>query len=242
MPEAVASNSTTAPKRNPASMVLDALDEVQYRLAALAKMIVETLDNSELVDIGEGVNLLFDREIEEIKDIRSLLLADVFRLQALFPETSRKPSFITELAERITRMRVEAAKEAGIELPEYFSDWSEEQKERVFYPTYAQYNELIERANGSTDLLEIGSMLPWLELKIRKEFGLSTGYEMAPQVADNLYADPKNLRDQFIAEKIKEGYSLAHISQSLNVKISAIEKAMQRMATPSQKESATKAA
>ncbi len=205
-------------------------------------MVGDTLDSSELIKIGIGVHSLFDREVEEIKNVRSLLLADVFRLHALFPENSRKPSFITELAERITRMRVEAAKEAGIELLEYYSDWSEEQKERVFYPTYDQYNELIEKANGSTDLLETGSMLPWLELKIRKEFGLNTGYETSPQVADDLYADPKNLRDQFIAEKIKEGYSLAHISQSLNVKISAIEKAMQQMATPSQKESATKAA
>ncbi|KAB2752254.1 hypothetical protein [Brucella anthropi] len=242
MPEAVASNSTTAPKRNPASVVLDALEQIQHRLTALAHMVGETLDNSELIEIGVGARSLFDKEVESIKNVRSLLLADVFRLQALFPETSRKPSFITGLAERITKMRVEAANEAGYELPEYFSDWSEEQKGRVFYPTYDQYNELLERANGSTDLLEIGSMLPWLELKIRKEFGLSTGYEMSPQVADDLYADPKNLRDQFIAEKIKEGYSLAHISQSLNVKISAIEKAMQRMATPSQKESATKVA
>jgi hypothetical protein len=88
---------------------------------------------------------------------------------------------------------------------------------------------LVAKLDGCRHLLDAGSMLPWLELKIRREVGLTTEGHEPTKVPDELYADPKNLRDQFIAEKINQGLSLSHISQALNVKVSAIDRVMRRL-------------
>ncbi|MBX8801574.1 hypothetical protein HBA92_12490 [Ochrobactrum sp. MR28] len=106
------------------------------------------------------------------------------------------------------------------------------------------YHRLLEKLDGEDDLLIVGSMFPWLEMKIRKDLGASiselTDKEALPR--EEGWAAPRSLRDEFIAEKLKQGFSVQYISQALNIRVSAIEKAMTKLAEKDQQSGESAAA
>lgn len=237
MPEAVFSNSTPAFKRQSgfaqrldASYIADKFDDLTSMLRAYGAMTNAVIDMKDAYsgtkNLTYGMGLLHSLIINDVEEFATYIKDG---LDSVEEGRELKRPMDADLLGRIITMRVEAYHEAGRDISDNASEWSEDDTADVFDRAQSQHGELLAKLDGSGHLLDAGSLLPWLELKIRREVGLQTEFGTPTAIPDDVFADPKNLRDQFIAEKIKEGFSLAHISQAMNVKISAIERALKRL-------------
>lgn len=235
MPEAVNSDSTTVSSSQYDPSILSVkkgFEEVQHMLNTFNVMTCTLLETKE--DNSEhsfGLHLLHGLVMERL-DIIANEFEQTLQERQLNHRLVRGSDVYSALIQRIGRIVADAYCSTGRNLVwDEMVDWSREDTQAYSNSTAHYYRELIDRLEGEDDLLEVGSLLPWLELKIRKDIGLSISMpaKEQPILSDDVYADPKNLRDQFIVEKLKQGFSLPHISQALNVKISAIEKAIKKL-------------
>lgn len=92
--------------------------------------------------------------------------------------------------------------------------------------THWQGRSLLQRTDrqaegeGKFDLLTVGSLLPWLELRIRSEvIGGKAEAEF----------DDTSLRDRLIVEQSKSGVSAAELSQAFNLRRGAVERIIARL-------------
>lgn len=239
MPEAVDSNTTRAPysqaARSPTSRIADKFADVRDMLEAFNVMACEAALDEPVVkgNFVNGMNLLHKLIMEELWELRRQVVATVEQESA---GRELANHIDTDLWGHITRMVNEAYREAGRSAADD-AEWSEADSIEFTRRVTRLYNELVARLDGSRHLLDVGSMLPWLELKLRRELGLSTDFAH-PLLPDDIYADPSDLRAAFIVEKVKEGFSLAHISQALNIKKANIERVIRQLQVDSPKRKA----
>lgn len=75
-----------------------------------------------------------------------------------------------ELFKRVGNMVANAYVEAGIDMNvEKMTDWNKGIFELYASTTHRYYEDIKAQLDGDTHLLTVGSLLPWLEMKIRKE-------------------------------------------------------------------------
>ncbi|MBT9373436.1 hypothetical protein [Rhizobium sp. CSW-27] len=90
-------------------------------------------------------------------------------------------------------------------------------------PTSQYFHMVRHKLGASRDQFEAGSLLPWIEMKIRRD---------AERVSATLEAgtsDTISLRDQIISQKAREGISPADLSQAFNLRRSAIDRIIARL-------------
>lgn len=88
-------------------------------------------------------------------------------------------------------------------------------------PTSQYFHIVIRKLEGSRDPFEAGSLLPWIEMKIRADAAKLATRPRGPQ--------EDSLRDRIIAENIAAGISTADLAQAMNIKRSTIERIAGRL-------------
>ncbi|MDR6667237.1 hypothetical protein [Rhizobium sp. 1399] len=89
-------------------------------------------------------------------------------------------------------------------------------------PTSQYFHMVIRKLEGSRDPFEAGSLLPWIEMKIRAD--------AAKLAAQPIEANEDgSLRDRIIADNIAAGISSADIAQAMNIKRSTVERIIGRL-------------
>jgi len=89
-------------------------------------------------------------------------------------------------------------------------------------PTSQYFHMVIRKLEGSRNPFEAGSLLPWIEMKIRADAAKLATQPHEPQ-------EDGSLRDRIIAENIAAGISTADLAQAMNIKRSAIERIVGRL-------------
>ncbi|WP_085025316.1 hypothetical protein [Ensifer aridi] len=240
MPEAVASNSIPVSNRQPRygwkQHFSEEFENIDYMLAAFREMnsaLYETKqDHSE---VSYGVYLIHGLIMDRLKVVAGeakQVIANATERAAL-PEL--ESGFDEALLERIGEMAGAALLDAGYELDmEDATTWPEGLMLEHTGRIGRFYNELIAKLNeaGRFDLLTVGSLLPWLELRIRREV---MGAEAARDLGDT------SLRDRLIVEQAKSGVSAADLSQAFNLRRGAVERIIARLTVEEEEEEARKA-
>ncbi len=85
----------------------------------------------------------------------------------------------------------------------------------------SSFNALIRQLEGQLNSLEAGSLLPWLEMRIRSQ--LSSGVTTAGM------PKPVSIRDTVIAEQAMAGFTTNELSQAFNLKHETIERIVRRL-------------
>lgn len=88
-------------------------------------------------------------------------------------------------------------------------------------PVTSSFNALIRSLDGELNALEAGSMLPWLETRIRNK--------LSEQVKALQRPKPVSIRDAVIAEQAAAGFSVNELSQAFNLKQETIERIVRRL-------------
>lgn len=175
MPEAVASNNISASKRQPDNRtseqvnadLSDQFEDVREILRAYNIMTCAIIDT--------GVNQA--RYTDGFRLIHELIMDRVMQTnrEALSQLTDRaggrkvqKP-IDGDLLAKITTIIVTAYADIGRVISDDATKWSDQDYEDVYVSAVGRYNALMSKLRGTDDLLEAGSLLPWLELKIRRE-------------------------------------------------------------------------
>ena len=86
---------------------------------------------------------------------------------------------------------------------------------------------MLGRLGDDRSLLEAGSLLPWLEMKIAREIAPDD----AQAAGDTAKPDqsPVELRDRLIADQANRGISAADLSRAFNMRKAAIKKIIARL-------------
>lgn len=103
-------------------------------------------------------------------------------------------------------MSARALLDAG-KIDDMDGEWSEGMAREHLKHVRQGYVDLVEkvREDGSLDLLTIGSYLPWLELRIRREVGAD---EVTPDLSDTSF------RDRLIMDQSQKGISPSDLSRA----------------------------
>jgi len=118
-----------------------------------------------------------------------------------------------ELFERIEEIVSNVYADHGLDLPE----------PGYGRPTSQYFHQVRRKLGASRDQFEAGSLLPWIEMKIRNDAG-----ELAAALESGM-ADSLSLRDRIIAQEAKKGVSSADLSQAFNLKRAAIDRIIARL-------------
>jgi hypothetical protein len=231
MPEAVASNSRAVPERQPSewttSGILDALSEAEDAIYALGDMAVFDMERNGDPKVAAGFSYLIRRETEELAEIRKALRTLLLKTPQGHLDranASMKQAIWSELFLKVSGIVQQTMEDAGRYVPETNALlWSEEDSTEALKVTLTHYQLIVDRLGGSDDPFEAGSLLPWAELLIRKEFG------SLPQAMSAEPVSPKSMRDQFIAEKHREGRTPSEISQALSLRQSTVLRTIDRL-------------
>lgn len=231
MPEAVASNSRPVPERQPSewtpSGILDALCEAEDAIYALGDMAVFDMERNGDQKVAAGFSYLIRRETEELGAIRKALRDLLLKTPQGHLDRAKagmKPAIWSELFLKVSSIVRQAMADAGRHVPEENAlIWSDEDNSDAFRVSLTRYQLIIDRLAGSDDPFEAGSLLPWAELLIRKEFG------SLPQAISAEPVSPKSMRDQVIAEMHREGRTPSEISQALSLRQSTVLRTIDRL-------------
>lgn len=237
MPEAVASNSTRMPGGQPPygwkQRFSEGYEEVDAMLAAFREMnsaLYETKQDHSRESWGIYLiqGLIMDRLNAVSDQVRGYLgLVEPMKLTGL------ERGLDTAVLMRIFDIRAQALLDAG-EVTDLDGPWPEgvgadNSKWAAIY-----YNALVAKAleEGPADLLTIGSYLPWLEMRIRRDLGVASSGEQAPSARSDEHPvndDNQSLRNRLIAEQAEAGVSVSEISQAFGIKRATVERIIGRL-------------
>jgi hypothetical protein len=182
MPEAVASNSIPVSNGQPliglSSILSDQFDDVDSMLKAFSTM------NSLLLESGEDhsdqsygvflIHRLIMARLTEVADMAKAGVRVVKEAEKVAAEYNvglgDDRGLWIELVDKVGDLVTNALIDAGIELDgDDVISWPKDLQKRHFDLTLCHYKKMMEKVNRSRDPLEVGSLLPWLELMIRRE-------------------------------------------------------------------------
>lgn len=205
MPEAVDSNSTRMPEgqRQPSAFdLLTALEDTATAFHALGELAARQLDD---VDdrLSSGFSYLFRREVEELRDIHTGLhqlqralhvadwtSADMAEAVAAVVEPSEETEAVSrdawpEYWDMVRDTTLHVLRRAGVSLPDEddFALWSDEHMETLNRFTAENFGQVMAMLDGSRNAFEAGGLLPWLELKFMRKFGMEPSGDLAATLA-----------------------------------------------------------
>ena len=262
MPEAVDSNSTRAPKRQRGKPdgIPPLYDEPYFQ--KLPPYVEK--DYQAVVEMIQAYGVMVQTVIENGDDfslyangIHKIHRLILLRLDALVSDLDKlidsmadgqflKGKSLTDLLQRVGRIVAAAYAETGIEVDvEQLFKRGDGKPDDYTFTTTKYFRELVAKLEGDNHLLTVGSLLPWLEMKIWREVaGIDVSQERhqdkepsadenasheKPDVADRAGSQKTDLRDRLIAEQAQAGVSLSAISQAFNIKRVAVERILGRL-------------
>lgn len=233
----MANSSSTQHKYSLTSSIEDQFDNTIQTLKSLHFLLNETMSVCASFETYHyGISILLSQELDDLISIRKYMVGEFDRLTTeVAAQSSRHLSENDkDIRHHILCMLISVQKEANPNI----------MRDDFLGLTSKYYEMLIEKLDGESELLIVGSLFPWLEMQIRKDFGVPitepTDKKAFSPVED--WIAPKKLRDEFIAEKLQQGFSMQHISQALNIRVSAIEKAMAKLTEKDQQSTENAAA
>jgi len=214
MPEAVDSNSTIAPEIHP-ERLMDGLHDTLYALQAYRVMLGSTIETDVGFsnDVSSGICLILESITEnfdcQIKEVGKLINNDA-------KADKSSLSSYGQLCQKIIALRMKIMQEVG-------QSMTREAIREVISSAVNDCTKIVERLNGDYDfdLLEADNLLPALELKIREELAIAVDQEQR--------TTPKTLREEIIAEKLRQGISIEQLSQAFHIRASAIRRVMEKL-------------
>lgn len=218
---------TGAPQTTQQSLFVMRTDfeNVHLMLEALAESACLAIEADALPDhFSAGLAELFRRALSEFDELSDKLFSLVMQGSSqsrpnTLNDKKHDPTIWTELMGRVASIVRNVMADAGAHVPEDdFSEWSEAASDQYFSLMANHYNNLMEKLDGVRDPFEAGSLLPWVEMAIRREIGIEPDH-----------ISPSWIRDEFILDSIKKGYSTADISQALGLRQKAVERAIGRL-------------
>lgn len=238
MPEAVASNSTRMPEDQPLygwkhQFSVD-YEEIDAMLAAFREM------SAALYETGEdhskdsfGIYLIQGLIMSRLKEVSEQVAGYLGTIEPVQELPALSPGLDAAVLMRIVEIRTQALLDAGV-LADRNAPWPEGLGEDNFGKAGTYYNDLISKVydEGDIDLLTIGSYLPWLEMRIRRDLGVApTGEEgQTARVEEHPVTDDNHpLRDRLIAEQAEAGVSVSEISQAFGIKRATVERIIGRL-------------
>lgn len=238
MPEAVASNSTRMPEGQPKygwkQHFSEGYEEVDAMLAAFREM------NSALYETKQdhsneswGIYLIQGLIMDRLKEVSKQVAGYLGTVEPVQKLPALSPGLDAAVLMRIVEIRTQALLDAGV-LADRDAPWPEGLGGNNFQKAGTYYNDLVNKAydEGEIDLLTIGSYLPWLEMRIRRDLGVApTGEEVQtahPEENPDTH-DNQSLRDRLIAEQVDAGVSVTEISQAFGIKRATVERIIGRL-------------
>lgn len=238
MPEAVASNSTRLPEDQPLygwkhQFSVD-YEEIDAMLAAFREM------SAALYETGEdhskesfGIYLIQGLIMSRLKEVSEQVAGYLGTIEPVEELPALSPGIDAAVLMRIVEIRTQALLDAGI-LADRDAPWPEGLGGNNFQKAGTYYNDLINKAydEGDIDLLTIGSYLPWLEMRIRRDLGIAPPREEAPSTRPDEHPvndDNQSLRNRLVAEQAEAGVSVSEISQAFGIKRATVERIIGRL-------------
>lgn len=236
MPEAVASNSIPMPTGQPTySTNLDAFHDTLRQLEALHIMLSSALIDGGLGKANEGVPGLLRRQTFDLWEIHETVKIDLARLEQVQPSPyatrhGREGLTGTLLLGHVIRIVETIWTEAGLDDGKTDdAGWQETRRGQIMNLAHTYKDMIMDRLQDKADQIEAGSYLPWVEVKARKE--------LDPDTAENPRKRPMLMRDQFIAESIRQGNAVGDIAQALGLSTVAVDRAIRRLSAKANTES-----
>lgn len=166
MPEATATHSRTAARRQPRSLlavrIQDDFEEVSEMLRAYSVMTTtlfeSTLDHSNSSYGMHLIHKLIMARLDEVAADASVTVTEAYSTRQIATPPQIDADVLVQVHQIVASVFEAAgetvANDGGVDLVSYY------------------YNQLLKKLDGSADLLEVGSLMPWLEMKIRKDLGV----------------------------------------------------------------------
>lgn len=179
MPEAVSSNSISASNENPLDNVSDlliSLEEIGDVLHSFREFLNIYLRDKD-DRLAMGFDYVFRREIDNIDETRRYLAKAFQKMKGLNARLSDVEPFVGtvwvgEVWVHINSLYFDVMRDAGHDIdPDDTSKWPEEIRRSWQAEARGYYDMLMNKMNGSRDLLLAGSFLPWIEHVMRKRVG-----------------------------------------------------------------------
>lgn len=225
MPEAVVSNSTRTPTGQPKfgwkRHFSEGFEDVDAMLSAFREM------NSALYETKQdhshesrGIYLIQGLIMDRLRLVSDEITAYVGQEEASVP-TMLGRGIDLAIWQQINNMDARVLLDAGM-IDDPDGPWPDGVSDGHAERVARGYNDIVTKAqeDGSVDLLTIGSYLPWLELRIRREIGAEV---VAPGQSDTSF------RDRLIVEQSQKGISPSDLSQAFGIKRASIERIICRL-------------
>lgn len=269
MPEAVDSNSTTASVNQPTKPQkkqrvaptglpvmkapppfgdlpeyvqrdVEATQEMLRSHATMVAALLETGDDFSLYSNGvHAIHQLIMSRLDQVLDFARLEIEEIREK----PFREGQAELFTRIGEMVCAAYT-ASGEVGFRLDD-FERWDDTKLKIYFVQTRRFRDALKEKAGGSTDLLTIGSLLPWLQMTIYKALApdvVPPVFGQKPVVHEfatdkpTFSASPMAAYRAELAKRLAdEGHSIAQISQIMNIKRSAVERILDRLTSEESK-------
>lgn len=242
-PEGVPRLVSSPPFERLSSYVQRDVDAAQEMLWAHAAMVAVVMESGEDFSLySNGVQLLHQLAMFRLDEALDSARSEIERMQAgRFLENPHDG----ELQDRIVSMVCAAYSASGVDMDyDNLSNWDIATC-RLYSSAVAKYTRLLREKSGEdTHLLSVGSLLPWLEMRIWREIA---GIDLNPALAGassrtdqteshaeagetEFAASPVHVQRAEMAKRlVEEGLSISQISQILNVKRSAVVRILDRL-------------
>lgn len=251
MPEAVASNSIPASENQAAqtgktartrqafdgvpvfmadppfkglhSSVQRDFDAVEEMLRAYAMMTNVLFENGDDFSVySKGIHLIHQLimlRLDEVADHAGSYINQM--------KTSRHiQASDSDLLQRVGEIVMSAYTDAGWDMrPENMADWSDQILQMYSVTSSRLYKDIMAQLDGDTHLISAGSLLPWAEMKLRRELDLAN-YES--EAADEP-ATISRTRARLVKAGLQSGATARELSQALNMRLASVERLIATM-------------
>lgn len=222
--------TTPAPAEQDLFLISTDFENVGFMLSALAESACLALEADLLPDhFSAGLHDLFRVALGRLDQAITQLNQAWADEKASIKEGPRLTHPNTFVRTRISCIGINALRDAGHDInPQDVTTWDDPILLEHLSRVDRYYDDLLGKLEeeGRNDLLTIGSYLPWLEMRIRRELGVATvDLETQPISDDN----GQSLRDRLIAEQADAGVSISQISQAFGLKRAAVERIIGRL-------------
>jgi len=170
---------------------------------------------------------LYSKGVHLIHQLIMLRLDETAEQARELIETQARPRSVTQpvdhdLFNSVQGIVAETLSERGIVASASPREWTADESRIILDTTASYYRELVKELGSEASLIEAASLLPWIELRIRKAlFGVEEGQPDDDELV--------SLRDRLIAEQSKGGVSPAELSQAFNIRRSIVERIIGRL-------------